>query len=47
MAPSQVARKHHFVAKVAGGVPSYDVIAPLPDLTRLIFFAKNCGRFAP
>ena len=28
MAPSQVARKHDFVAKVVGGCSSYDVIAP-------------------
>ena len=47
MAPSQVARKHGFVAKVAGGCSSYDVIAPWPDLTGSIFFAKNCARFAP
>ena len=47
MAPSQVARKHDFVAKVAGGCSSYDVIAPWPDLTRSNFFAKNCARFAP
>ena len=47
MAPSQVARKHDFVAKVAGGCSSYDVIAPWPDLTGSIFFAKNCARFAP
>ena len=38
MAPSQVAVKHDFVAKVAGGCSSYDVIAPWPDLTRSIFF---------
>ena len=40
MAPSQVARKHDFVAKVAGGCSSYDVIAPWPDLTRSIFLPK-------
>ena len=40
MAPSQVARKHDFVAKVAEGCSSYDVIAPWPDLTRSIFLPK-------
>ena len=40
MAPSQAARKHHFVAKVAGGCSSYDVIAPWPELTRSIFLQK-------
>ena len=46
MAPSEVAGKHDFVGKVAGGCSSYDVIAPWPDLTRSIFFAENCARFA-
>ena len=27
MAPNQVAKKHDFIAKVAGGCSSYDVIA--------------------
>ena len=40
MASSQIARKHDFVAKVAGGCSSYDVIAPWPDLTRSIFLPK-------
>ena len=40
MAPSQGAVKHDFVAKVAGGCSSYDVIALWPDLTGSIFFPK-------
>ena len=40
MASSQVARKYDFVAKVAGGCSSYDVIALWPDLTRSILLPK-------
>ena len=47
MAPSQVARKHDFVAKVAGGCSSYDVIAPWPDLTRSIFFLPKIAQGLP
>ena len=47
MAPSQVARKHDFVAKVAGGCSSYDVIAPWPDLTRSIFFCQKLRKVCP
>ena len=47
MAPSQVARKHDFVAKVAGGCSSYDVIAPWPDLTGSIFFLPKIAQGLP
>ena len=47
MAPSQVVRKHDYVAKVAGGCSSYDVIAPWPDLTRSIFFAPKIAQDLP
>ena len=47
MAPSQVARKHDFVAKVAGGYSSYDVIAPWPDLTRSNFFLPKIAQGLP
>ena len=40
MAPSQVARKHHFVAKVCRSCSSYDVIAPWPDWPGQIFLPK-------
>ena len=47
MAPSQVARKHDFVAKVAGGCSSYDVIAPWPDPTRPKFFLSKIVQGLP
>ena len=47
MAPSQVARKHDFVAKVARGCSSYDVIAPWPDLTRSNFLLPNIAQGLP
>ena len=47
MAPSQVARKHDFVAKVAGGCSSYDVIAPWPDLTRSNLFCQKLRKVCP
>ena len=47
MTPSQVARKHDFVAKVAGGCSSYDVIAPWPDLTRSNFFLPKIAQGLP
>ena len=40
MASRQVAVKHGFVSKIAGGCSSYDVIAPWPDLTWSIFLPK-------
>ena len=45
--PSLVARKHDFVAKVAGGCSSYDVIAPWPDLTRSNFLLPNIAQGLP
>ena len=47
MAPSQVARKHDFVAKNAGGCSSYDVIAPWPDLIRSIFSLPKIAQGLP
>ena len=47
MAPSQVARKHDFVVKVAGGCSSSDVIAPWPDLTRSISFCQKLCKVCP
>ena len=44
MASRQVAVKHGFVSKIAGGCSSYDVIAPWPDLTwpGQFFYLKLC-----
>ena len=47
MAPSQVAGKHNFVAKVAGGCSSDDVIVPWPDLIRSIFFLPKIAQGLP
>ena len=40
MASREVAIKHSFVNKIAGGCSSYDVIAPWPGLTSSIFYQK-------
>ena len=40
MASRQVAIKHGFVSKIAGGCSSYDVISPWPDLTWSFFLTK-------
>ena len=45
MASRQGAVKHGFVSKIAGGCSSYDVIAPLPDLTWSLFYQKLCKVF--
>ena len=47
MAPSRVAWKHDFVAKVAGGCSSYDVIVPWPDLTRSNIFCLKLRKVCP